>query len=126
MRDELISDTLERLTRGDEGLIAPAPGGSGQTLPPAERETGDWTGETIRDYAGFLRLRHEWNDLAAPFATPLLTFEWFEACAAAVCPPERLSIVVVRSAGRIMALAPLVTVKKMGIDHLEILGSSLL
>jgi CelD/BcsL family acetyltransferase involved in cellulose biosynthesis len=126
MRDELTSDTLERLAPREAGLISPPPGRSPQTHPPLLGETGDWTEETIHDHDDFMRLRREWNDLASPFATPLLTFEWFEACAAAVCPPERLSIVVVRSTGRIMALAPLVTVRKMGVDHLEILGSSLL
>lgn len=71
-------------------------------------------------------LADSWNEVADSFRTPLLRHEWFVACAEAFCPPQQLSIVIVRSKGKITAAAPLVCVKQKGIERLELLGCSFL
>ncbi|MCG3110596.1 MAG: GNAT family N-acetyltransferase [Candidatus Manganitrophus sp. SB1] len=71
-------------------------------------------------------LATSWNKIAEPFGNPLLRHEWFVACAEAFCPPQQLSIVVVRSKGKTTAAAPLVSVRQKGIERLELLGCSFL
>jgi len=79
--------------------------------------------ETVHDFS---LIADEWNLLADRFKTPLLRHEWFGACARAFCPPGKLVIVINRSAGRIVAIAPLVVNRKYGMDTVELLGTSVL
>lgn len=68
----------------------------------------------------------EWNVLAQRFQTPLLRHEWFLACAAAFCPPGALRVITVRSHGNLTAIAPLMAVRRAGVERLELLGTSIL
>jgi CelD/BcsL family acetyltransferase involved in cellulose biosynthesis len=82
--------------------------------------------EIVRTESGLHALADEWNAIAGQFATPLLRHEWFAACAAAFCPPGRLTVVVIRFDGEIAAIAPLVAVRQGGVERLELLGTSFL
>ena len=66
-----------------------------------------------------------WNELADRFKTPLLSYEWFAACAA-MYQPNQLRVIVNRSNEGIDAIAPLVLVKNNGFKRLELLGSRFL
>jgi CelD/BcsL family acetyltransferase involved in cellulose biosynthesis len=52
--------------------------------------------------------------------------EWFTACAEAFCPPSQLSIRIVRTDGRMTAVAPLVARSVFGMKRLELLGADIL
>ncbi len=82
--------------------------------------------EIVNDVSEFLSLGDAWNRLAKKFQSPLLSHEWFAACARAFCPPTKLSVIVVRTAYEIIAAAPLALVHADGIERLELLGASLL
>lgn len=68
----------------------------------------------------------DWERLAAQFRSPLLTADWFVACAETLCVESDLRVVVVRSKGVVCAVAPLVVVRRDGLEWLEILGASTL
>lgn len=68
----------------------------------------------------------DWERLAAQFGSPLLTADWFVACAETLCVESDLRVVVVRSKGVVCAVAPLVVVRRDGMEWLEILGVSTL
>jgi CelD/BcsL family acetyltransferase involved in cellulose biosynthesis len=82
--------------------------------------------ELIENIHDFSLIADEWNVLADRFKTPLLRHEWFESCARAFCPPGKLFVVINRSAGRIVAIAPLAVNRKFGMDTVELLGTSVL
>jgi CelD/BcsL family acetyltransferase involved in cellulose biosynthesis len=67
-------------------------------------------------------LAHEWNALAGASRTPLLTYEWFSACARAASPSAQIAVAVSRSGNKITAIAPLVSIRKYGIPTLVMLG----
>lgn len=67
-----------------------------------------------------------WDVLAGQSGSPLLGADWFLACAETLCIESDLRVVVVRSKGRICAVAPLVVVRRDGIEWLELLGVSVL
>lgn len=67
-------------------------------------------------------LAREWNVLAGASRTPLLTYEWFSACARVTAPVAQIVIAVVRKRNIVCAIAPLVLIKKFGISTLELLG----
>lgn len=78
----------------------------------------------IRTPAELAALASEWDALAARFPSPLLQHDWFSAAAAAVCPPGELAAVVVETAGRLTAAAPLVATRTRGNERLELLGEA--
>ena len=68
----------------------------------------------------------DWGLLAGRSRSPLLGADWFLACAETLCAETDLRVVVVRSQGRICAVAPLVVVRRDGVEWLELLGASVL
>lgn len=68
----------------------------------------------------------DWEKLALRLGSPLLGADWFLACAEMLCVESDLRIVVVRSKGTLCAVAPLVVVRRDGIEWLEALGVSVL
>lgn len=69
-------------------------------------------------------LKEEWNSLSAKHGSPLLDFEWSQACAEALCSKSSpLTTFVIRSNGRLRAIAPMITARYAGIPQLEMLGS---
>lgn len=80
--------------------------------------------EVIKSLHGLRELAEEWNLLPGACQHPLLRYEWFLSCAASFHPETNLRVVVLRDHGRIRAIAPLVLVKRRGIQRLEILGST--
>lgn len=67
-----------------------------------------------------------WDDLAARAGKPLLGSDWFLACAETLYPESDLRIVAVRLDGVLCAVAPLVLVRRDGLEWLELLGASVL
>ncbi|MDP1768788.1 MAG: GNAT family N-acetyltransferase [Nitrospirota bacterium] len=67
-----------------------------------------------------------WDVLAERFGSPLLGADWFLSCAETLCAESDLRVVVVRSKNAICAVAPLVVVRRGGIEWLELLGVSVL
>jgi CelD/BcsL family acetyltransferase involved in cellulose biosynthesis len=65
--------------------------------------------ETIVEVEGFRRLRREWNELlsTSPSASLFLTWEWMFTWWKHLGGRRRLSILVVRCAGEVIAIAPL-------------------
>lgn len=82
--------------------------------------------ESIQDLNRLKVLSSEWDDVARSFRTPLLLHAWFVACAETLHAEDRLSVCVIRSDEKVSAIAPLVTVRKGGIEHVEFLGASTL
>ncbi len=82
--------------------------------------------EVVDTVAGLMKLEREWDALALEFQNPLLTHEWFAACAAAVSSPDELMIILVRDGEALVAAAPMVKVHRRGVRRLEMLGSSTL
>lgn len=68
----------------------------------------------------------DWDALAYRSGTPLLSADWFLACAETLCAESDLRVVVVRRAGALCAVAPLVVVRGEGGERLEVLGVSAL
>jgi CelD/BcsL family acetyltransferase involved in cellulose biosynthesis len=66
------------------------------------------TVETIADVSGFVALRDEWSDLlrASDSDCLFLTWEWLHTWWKRLAGNRQLSILVVRSGGRLIALAP--------------------
>jgi CelD/BcsL family acetyltransferase involved in cellulose biosynthesis len=65
--------------------------------------------ETIAEVEGFRRLRREWNELlsSSPSDSVFLTWEWMFTWWKHLGGRRRLSILAVRSAGELVAIAPL-------------------
>lgn len=81
----------------------------------------------VLTWAGEIRtVAPGWDVLAERFGSPLLGADWFQACAETLCAESDLRIVVVRSKGTISAVAPLVVVRRNGIEWVEMLGASAL
>src|SRR5919204_631606 len=74
--------------------------------------------EVVTDYADFLDLEAEWNETVdrAGIPHPFLRHEWVRTWWDCFGTGGRLHIVVVRAAGRIVAIAPLMrdTIHKYG------------
>ena len=66
------------------------------------------TVETIADVSGFVALRDEWSDLlrASDSDCLFLTWEWLHTWWKHLAGDRQLSILVVRSSGTLIALAP--------------------
>ncbi len=71
-------------------------------------------------------LQPGWDRLASRFPTPLLTFEWFSSAVDALHPHDRLSVLVRRSGTEIVAIAPFVQRRRLGLKSLEFIGHSVL
>lgn len=96
--------------------------GAGELMRPFNVKSS-YSREVIATLPRLMELRDEWNALAERFASPLFRHEWFVACAQSFCNPAELHIVVLRSGGKIRAIAPLVYMRQFGLAHLEILGA---
>lgn len=100
-----------------------------ENAPPLNRGGGrskssrEITAEVIEHPDDLVPLADDWNVLAEPFASPLLTHEWFEACARASSPPARLCVVVIRKQNRVRAIAPLVLASRHCLPTLQFLGN---
>lgn len=82
--------------------------------------------ETLVQIAGMRAAAAGWNKLAAQSGSPLLSADWFIACAEALSIETDLRVVVVWSGGVLCAVAPLVVVRRNGVEWLELLGTSAL
>ena len=82
--------------------------------------------EVIQDKNGLRSIASQWNKLAEPFRSPLLRYEWFASCAETFYREEDLRVVVLRSGDNVSAIAPMVLVKRDGINRLELIGVSIL
>jgi len=73
------------------------------------------------DLAGVAK---EWDVLAEQFGNPLLGGDWFRICAETLYRESELRVVIVRSKGVVCAVAPLVVIRRGGLEWLEMLGAS--
>lgn len=91
-------------------MFAPrqAHGWATATIKPVLANT-DCTVDEITDYGAFLRLEREWNDtvMRAGIPHPFLRHEWVRTWWDAFGAGQRMNILVVRAANRIIAIAPL-------------------
>jgi len=71
------------------------------------------------------RLEKQWNRLADRFGTPFHSFEWRHACAQASSPHGDLTVVVLRSQGELIGIAPLICTRRVGVPTLAFLGDPL-
>ncbi len=71
-------------------------------------------------------LKTEWNRLSEQSRSPLVRYEWYEACAAAFYSPDDLLISVLYDRSSAQAILPLAGRRIGGIRYAEILGSSVL
>jgi CelD/BcsL family acetyltransferase involved in cellulose biosynthesis len=67
-------------------------------------------------------LEEDWHRLGSLFPTPLLQYEWFLTCAETLHREDDLRVVVLRSGGRVTAIAPLVVLRQGAVRWLEIIG----
>jgi len=65
-----------------------------------------------------------WNRLAEQAGSPLLSFEWFKACALTLHIKDALHIVIYTEQDQLLAIAPLVKVRRHNTYWLEIMGTS--
>jgi CelD/BcsL family acetyltransferase involved in cellulose biosynthesis len=77
--------------------------------------------EVVSDLAGVRALGAEWNEIAEDFASPFLRHERSLALVEAFSDEIRPAVHVVRSRGRITAIAPLAFTRKFGATWLELL-----
>jgi len=70
--------------------------------------------QIVNDLPGLRALKDEWNKMAPPASVePWQSFSWMEAAARACDDKQRLHIVIVRQAGKLIAIAPLVLKKSI-------------
>lgn len=83
--------------------------------------------EVVGEHAAFDALAGEWAELydATPTASPFQSHAWLSAWARAYVRPGRLRVVLVRSAGRLVAAAPLYQDRRGPWPVLTPLGSAL-
>lgn len=85
-----------------------------------------YTADVLERMEELRRIAADWNGLAKQSGTPLLSADWFLACAETLCAESDLRVVTVRRSGALCAVAPLVVVGREGIERLEVLGVSAL
>ncbi|MGH1483971.1 MAG: GNAT family N-acetyltransferase [Geminicoccales bacterium] len=78
--------------------------------------------ELIETASELRSLSDEWNSLPEAASNPLLSYDWFEACAAATEPLTKIMVAVLREHGKIRAIAPLAIGRRHGVATLEFLG----
>jgi CelD/BcsL family acetyltransferase involved in cellulose biosynthesis len=84
--------------------------------------------DTAEDLEALQRLAPEWRPLmarAAPAGSIYQSFEWAAASAARLDRGARLCILLAREEGRLVAVAPLVFERRLGLPALRWLGGSL-
>src|SRR4029077_7252 len=83
----------------------------GVRVQVAECAVGPMSVSAGGDYAAFVDLEAEWNDAVdrAQVPHPFLRHEWFRTWWDCFGNDSRLQVLVVRSAGRVIALAPLMS-----------------
>ena len=67
-------------------------------------------------------LSGDWDHLPEACSNPLLSYDWFEACAHATSPHTRIVIAALRESGVIRAIAPLAINRRFGVKTFEFLG----
>lgn len=89
-------------------ITASAPGIQSRVSVDASRRAGT-TVEVISDYAAFLDMKAAWNETVerAGIAHPFLSHEWVHTWWDCFHAQRQLHIIIVRSGGRIIAIAPL-------------------
>ncbi len=80
--------------------------------------------EVIRDTDGLASIIPDWERLATPSGTPLLSHDWCLCSAEALHAEGQLLVIAVRRGGRVSAIAPLVLSRKKGTPRIEFLGVS--
>lgn len=106
---------------------------SGPVLTAPVRQPGSGTAsaldlQVIDGPAALGRLEPEWHALMAAAAgkpTIYQSHEWAAACAARLRPGARLSLLTARNRGRLVAVAPLMTERRLGLATLTWLGGNL-
>lgn len=86
----------------------------------------EFNSETVSSSEGLEKLREEWNTLEPARSSPLCRWEWFYSGALAFHCRNHLKTVVVRRAGRVAAVAPLVEVSVPTGSYLTFIGSATL
>lgn len=81
--------------------------------------------ELIEDKRALPSIKDEWNTIADRFGHPLLRHEWFSSCVDAFGDVQPLSIFVLRSHGRICAIAPLTAIRRSGATQFHMLDHRL-
>jgi len=79
--------------------------------------------QIIRNPHELRTLAGPWNELAEPFKTPLLRYEWFAACAEALCGSGRLYVIVNNGKQGINGIAALGLIQDRGLQKLALLGT---
>ena len=82
--------------------------------------------EVLTSVESFKAIGPEWDRLASVFTSPLLTHDWFFSAAATLHRDDRLAIFLRKSGERIVAAAPMVECRRMGLRRLEFIGSATL
>lgn len=82
--------------------------------------------EIVTSLEEFNAIGPTWDRLASRFSSPLLTHDWFYSAAATLHPHDRLSICMRTSGGEVVAAAPFVEHRRLGLRSLEFIGSSIL
>ncbi len=88
------------------------------------RKRGDI--EVISTLSELDALSEDWAQLGRQFPTPLLQHAWFMACARTLHRETDLRVVVARSAGRVVGIAPLVLHRTPPATWLALMGTSTL
>ncbi len=82
--------------------------------------------EIVPTIEGLRGLGPQWDRLAARFSTPVLTHDWFLAALSTLHPSDLPRVFVLRSGGDVVAIAPLVERRRLGMRSLEFIGSAVL
>lgn len=85
-----------------------------------------YTAEVLTRIEDVRGIAVDWDELAEQTGSPLLGGDWFLACAEIFCIESDLRVVVVKRHGALCAVAPLVAVRRDGVEWLEVLGVSAL
>ncbi len=81
----------------------------------------DARSQVITDADTLARHAPEWRALAA-HSGPTEQFGWAAACAGTLAAPDAWQVFTVRERGELTAVAPMVRIRRFGIDHLAMLG----
>lgn len=79
----------------------------------------------VTTLAELVSLRDEWDALSAAFCTPLLDHDWCVTAAESLHEDDEIRTVVIRQAGRVTAIAPMVADHRLG-GRLAVPGASTL
>ncbi len=82
------------------------------------------TVQIVSDPSQFKALEQEWNALAHSIATPLVQFDWFNACRQFVRTDADLKVFVVRDGHVVCAIAPMIVTQEWGQARLTSLSQA--